>query len=176
MNTQSRGMRYIIASVLVLCFASLASAQSSGREPGKIGIARQEKFDAMFKELNLSPQQEQKIADQRNQEKEQDQALRQNMAAVRSQLKQELDRSVPDKVKVYSLIAEMKELIGKRMEQRVERIFSLKEILTPEQFNLLNQKVGQFNFKKEGSHEKTSRNGTHHGKFGYRGKYARICQ
>jgi Spy/CpxP family protein refolding chaperone len=176
MNTKSRDMRYIMAVVLVLCFNSMALAQSQGRELGKRGVARQENFDAIFKELNLSPQQEQKISDQRNQEKEQSQALRQKMAEVRSQLKQELDQPVPDKVKVYSLIADMKELIGKRMEQRVERIFSLKEILTPKQFKLLNQKMGQFNFKKEGGREKISRNDTHHGKFGYRGKCARICQ
>jgi len=154
----------------------MALAQPPGGEPGKKGPARQENFDAVFKELNLSPQQEQKIAQQKKQEREQDQALRQKMAAVRSQLKQELDLPVPDKAKVYTLIAEMKELMGKRMEQRVERIFSLKEILTPEQLKLLNQKTGQFKFKKEGGHEKNSRNGACRSRFSNRGKYAKFRQ
>jgi len=153
MNKQTRQTRYIIALVLVLCFASTTWAQSSGRESNKRDIVRGRGFDAVFKELNLSPAQQQKIADQKNQEKEQSQALRQKMALVRSQLKQELDQPTPDKAKVYSLIGEMKELIGKRMGQRVERIFSLKEILTPEQFQLLNEKKKGFGFRKEGGRE-----------------------
>ena len=156
MNTQSRCMVYGVAVILVLFLSSTAMAQLSCGERGKRGewgdkrAARQEKPDVVFKGLNLSPEQKQKIMDQRKQEKEQSKALKQKMADVRSQLKQELNQPVPDKAKAYSLIAEMKELIGKRMEQRVERIFALREILTPEQLKLLNQKTRHSGFKKGG--------------------------
>jgi Spy/CpxP family protein refolding chaperone len=154
----------------------MAFSQSSGREPGKRGIVREKKPDDVFKELKLSPEQQQKIADQRNQEKEQAKELKEKMAATRNRLKQELDQPVPDKAKVYALIAEMKELMGKSLEQKVEQIFSLKEILTPEQLKLLNQKKEGFKLKKGDRREKNSRNGAYHGKFGDRDKYAHFCQ
>ncbi len=166
MDTRSRGFRYALAALLVLSCATRAFAQPSGREQGKKWGAGKDKFDSVIKELNLTPEQQQKIADQRTQEKEQAQAIQQKLAATRSRLHQELEQASPDKAKVYSLLGEMKELTGKRMEQRVERIFSLKEILTPEQFKTLQQKTGGPESNKEGRHEKGSRDGACRGKHG----------
>ena len=166
MTTHVRAVRYSMAVALVLCFTSLVMAQSSGKEPDKGRPGRREKFGALFKELNLSQEQQQKITEQRSQEEVQARALRQKLESARSRLGQELDQPVPDKAKIYSFIAEMKELYGKRQEQRVERILSLRQILTPEQFKLLDQKTVQFQLKKEGGREKNNRNGAYRGKSG----------
>jgi Spy/CpxP family protein refolding chaperone len=49
----------------------------------------------------------------------------------------------------------MKELMGKRIEQRVDRILSLREILTAEQFKKLNQQTEEFKKKRGGRHEES---------------------
>jgi Spy/CpxP family protein refolding chaperone len=176
MNTKSKGARYIIAIVLVLGFSSIALAESFEEDPVKIWMRWREKVDTSLKELKLSPEQEQKIAAQGKQQQEQVQELKQKTAQVRKELTQELEQPNPDKAKIDALISEMKELMGKGMEQRVERILMLKEILTPEQMKKLEQKKEEFKYKKGGRGEKTSRNGAYNGRFGDRDKYARFCE
>jgi Spy/CpxP family protein refolding chaperone len=176
MNIRLKKFCYILTVVLVLCFTSVASAEWFHQDLEKGQKAREEKFDNIAKELNLSPEQQQQIANQRSKEKEQAQELRQKITAKRSELSSELDKQAPDRAKVYALISEMKELIGKRMEQRAEGVLLLKQILTPEQFKALNEKTKPFQFKKEAGHEKTSHNGTYYRKSGYRCNCQEFCQ
>ncbi|MCX5701592.1 MAG: periplasmic heavy metal sensor [Candidatus Omnitrophica bacterium] len=176
MKMQSRSTRYIIAIALVLGLSSIALAEPAEEDPVKIWMRWREKVDTSLKELKLSPEQEQKIAAQRKQQQEQTQELKQKIAQMRKELAEELEQPKPDKSKVYALISEMKELMGKGLEQRVERILMLKEILTPEQMKKLEQKREGFKLKKGGRREKNSRNGAYNRKFGDRDKYARFCQ
>ena len=176
MNTRLRSASYITVIALVLGFSSLAWAESCDRGPARRWFKGKGEGGFTLKKLNLSPEQEQKIIEQKKQLQEQSKELRAKMADVRSQLKQELEVPKPDKSKVYALVAQMKELMGKGLEQRVERIFMLKEILTPEQIELMNQKRGDFKHKKEERREKVNHRGAYHRDFGGRGEYARFCQ
>jgi Spy/CpxP family protein refolding chaperone len=136
--------------VLVLSFAPLALAQQASREYEQKKKAREAMFDTIVKDLALSPEQQQQITDQRHKETEKSQELRQKIKAVRTELSQELDKEVIDRAKVYSLISELKELYGNRLEKKVEGILSLKDILTPAQFRALNEKTKQFESEKGG--------------------------
>jgi Spy/CpxP family protein refolding chaperone len=148
MNTQLRKSSWIIAVISVLFFTSIAFAQQSGQGWGRRTEGGQGRFGNIVKELKLSPEQQQQIVEQRKKEREQAQQIREKLKATRDELSRQLDKENPDKAKVYSLVSEMKELIGKRIEQKVDRILSLREILTPEQFRKLNERTKRFEWQK----------------------------
>ena len=141
MKTLLRQLGYSIAIALAVSLSLAPVTNSFGQESEQKGKMRGERFEAMVKELNLTPEQQLQIASLKNKEKESGVDLMQKMKDCRMRLSQELDKGSIDKAKVYSNIAEMKELIGKRIEQRVDRIIALKEILTPEQFKAFSAKM-----------------------------------
>jgi Spy/CpxP family protein refolding chaperone len=149
MNRLSGLSRYGIAAVMTVVFASAAYAQLPEGDHAKMGRNWEERFSAIIKELNLSPEQQQAITQQRAQEKARSQELRQKMKAVRDEITLELNKDVTDTAKLDSFISRMKELTGERIEQQIKGILALKKILTPEQFKELNEKRKQ-NEKRKG--------------------------
>jgi Spy/CpxP family protein refolding chaperone len=140
MNTLSKSLGYCAAAAMIFVFTSAASAQLPEGDHTKMGKNWEEKFSEVIKELNLTPAQQQAITLERAQEKAQSQALRQKMKTVRDEITRELDLEVTDTAKVNSLVVQMKELTGNRIEQQIQEIMSLKKILTPAQFKALNEK------------------------------------
>jgi Spy/CpxP family protein refolding chaperone len=130
--------QFCYSMVLVLFFTSVASAQPLCQRFKRTDKARTAVFDNTIQELNLSPKQKQHIAEQRNKEKEEALELK------------ELEKESIDRAKIYALISEMKELIGKRIEIKIEEVLSLKEILTPEQFRTLHEKGMRFQMSRGG--------------------------
>ena len=93
------------------------------------------------RELNLTPAQQEQIASQRSAQKVETARLREAMSAKRNELRQELEKDSPDTKKISAIIQETKELMGKRLQQRVDSILALRRILTPGQFKALNEKM-----------------------------------
>jgi len=169
-----RRLRQITCNLVVIAalfFTSLAYAQSFSERFWKKDQKGQETVGTMVKELKLSPKQEQQITEQRNKQRQQAEELGQRLKACRDELSRELNKDAPDKSKVHALVAEMKEIMGKRIEQRVERILLLKEILTPEQFKQLNEKTRGFEWQKGRSHEKDSHSSAYYRRYSCRYKY-----
>ena len=140
MSTLSKfvGLTGVVAMMLI--FNSMAFAQLPEGEHSKMGENWEARFNEIIKELNLSPEQQQAISLQRTQEKAKSQQLRQKMKSVRNEITLELDKEATDMIKVSSLVAQLKELTGNRIEQQIQGIMSLKKILTPLQFKALNEK------------------------------------
>jgi Spy/CpxP family protein refolding chaperone len=131
-----------VMAISAMCAVSLLQANRSfAQDRQEHGKKHEEIFENIIKELNLSPEQQQRIAAQKAKEKEGSAVLREQMKNLRDELGKELEKEVTDKGKVDALVAQMKELTGKRMENKIEGILSLKEILTPEQFKALNEKT-----------------------------------
>jgi len=170
----NRRLRQITCSLLVaaaLFFTSLAYAQSFSERFWKKDQKGQETPGTMTKELKLSPKQEQQITEQRNKQRQQAEELGQKLKASRDELSSELNKDVPNKSKVQVLVSEIKEIMGKRIEQRVERILLLKEILTPEQFRQLNEKTRHFEWQKGRNYEKDSHSSAYYRRYSCRCKY-----
>jgi Spy/CpxP family protein refolding chaperone len=177
MNTKSKILSYAAAAILVLFFTSTASAQWFGRNGEKGQKPDEGGFENIARELNLTESQKQQMAQQRTKEKEQGRVLREEMKAVRDELTKELDKDKPDRVRISSIISQMKELIGRRIEQRVEGILSMKQVLTPEQFKKLNEKTKRFERPKRGGrHEKDSRSGFNGHRIGHGCKCPKFCE
>jgi len=126
--------------MLVLGMPLLVSAETLPHDFEKTGKSREALFEKAIQELNLTPQQQERIAAQKKKEKEDSGKNRIRMKELRDQLRVELDKPSVDKAGINALTAEMKMLAGKRIEKKVEGILALKEILTPEQFKALNEK------------------------------------
>jgi Spy/CpxP family protein refolding chaperone len=175
MNQQSKNLSCFVAIIaLVLLFTQEAHAQSLKERWGKRAKTGQSSKGDIIKELNLTQEQQQQITEQRGREKEQYLQLRQQIKATQQEITDELDKDITDKTKIEKLVAQMKELYGRRIQHRVEGILALKRILTPEQFRTLNEKTKRF--KRGGRYEKTSHNGYYHSRFGYGCKRPKFCQ
>ncbi|HNQ51089.1 MAG TPA: periplasmic heavy metal sensor [Candidatus Omnitrophota bacterium] len=154
-----RSMRFVkcgsIAAAGVCFLAATACAQLPDPDQSK----REQKWNARFAgisaELGLSAEQQQAMASQHSQERKQSYELRQKTKAVRLQITEELNKEKTDTAKVNALVAELKALTGQRIDQQIQGIMELKKILTPEQFNALNEKRRQDGSRRKrgGRHE-----------------------
>lgn len=130
--------------VVAMLLSSAADAYSFCCGPERGQRYKQRMMDNLVKELGLSSEQQEKIRKQRIEQMEQRKKLRGRLRSKKLELKQELDKKDVDKKKVYALVAEIESLMGDQLEQRVEKILSMKRILTPEQFEKFQQKTESF--------------------------------
>jgi Spy/CpxP family protein refolding chaperone len=74
------------------------------------------------------------------------QALRDQMKVKKEALRQELDSNNPDRTKAESIAKELNALQGQASLNRIDEVFKIRTILTPEQF----QKLKAFHEKNKG--------------------------
>lgn len=129
--------------IAALFLTSLAYAQPVGDVPEGLARHRKEAIGNLVQELNLTPEQQEQIKKQRSEQMHKAKALRDRLQAKRKQLREELEKQAVDKAKIYGLVAEIKSLMGQQLEDRVERVISMSEILTPEQFEKMKEKRKQ---------------------------------
>ena len=101
------------------------------------------KTERLIEKLDLSLEQQEQLREQRAKNEEKAKGLKKRLRSKRSELSEELEKEDIDKQKVYSVITEVETLMGDQLEQRVERILTMREILTPEQFKKLREKKGR---------------------------------
>jgi Spy/CpxP family protein refolding chaperone len=95
----------------------------------------------MVEELNPTPQQRQEIESHRSQNFEKAKELRRQLQETGKQLKEELDKPVSDIAKVNALAAQIKALEASKVDERIQKVLELKKILTPQQYQLLQEKI-----------------------------------
>lgn len=109
-----------------VCFVSLpALAQEKAKE------------DPIEKELQLSDDQKAKIADIRKDLSTKQKALIDQIKVKRDALKAELDKDKLDRAAVDAVLKDLKGLQGQVMDNRVNYAFSMREILTLDQYKKL---------------------------------------
>lgn len=144
MNT---GMKSIIMVALMaaglFCMAEANADEDRAKMDGDPGMRRMDdaRKGEFFKDLDLTGEQRDKIKAHREESKTKMQGIREAMKAKRLELKAEFDKTTPDDAKVAAIVSELKKLSGQMIEMRVESIRSLKEILTPEQFKSMSDKM-----------------------------------
>ena len=128
--------RLVIIGLVVSFFtvsSVYAQTQSTGRPDGdrvKEGI---------YKELNLTPEQHKKLEENRKAHREKALQLRTTMVDKEKQLRQALKDTGVTRANIEPLVNEIKSLQAQLIDQRVSGIFTVKEILSPEQISKLNQ-------------------------------------
>ena len=131
------------AALVLLTAPSMAMEKEHGPGPGpKKGGEEQMKHEqARWQEeensLGLSEEQRAKMKTVREQAKEKQDAFRTQLKAKHEALGQELDAQKPDRAKAEAIVMELGALEQQMGLDRVDMIFQIRAILTPEQYQKL---------------------------------------
>ncbi len=130
----------ILMVVGLMASGPMAYAESEGdnSEGGK-GF-KQGEGKEFFKELNLTPEQKEKLKAQREAKREINQALREQLKTKTQALHEAVAQPGTKQADVTGLIADVNSLKGQMFSQNIDGVFAMKEILTPEQFAKMQEK------------------------------------
>ena len=150
------GYSLCIAGLILL--ASNVYAQPFG-DPGngKMKERTESRMSEVSKELNLSAEQQKQLEAHRKQHREQNAALFSDIKKKRDEIKSELQKPELNMNKINQLQAELKGLMGKIEDDRLNGILEVRKVLTAEQFakfTQLMEKRRHGGKKWEGSREK----------------------
>ena len=113
----------------------VAYAESSGDNSSKgeksWGHGEDQGF---FKELNLTPEQKAKLKAQREGKKDSHKVLREQLKTKMQALHEAISKPGTTRADVKGLVGEVNSLKEQMFAQRIDGIFAMKEVLTPEQF------------------------------------------
>lgn len=123
----------VVITVMIFSQSGVYAGETADTE--QYAAKREARFKKMSEELQLTPQQKEQLAKEREEFVSRSKDLREKIRSARAGLKAELEKSAPDKAKVNSLTAEIKDLVGRQIQNRVDKVMSMKQVLTPEQFN-----------------------------------------
>ena len=125
----------IIGLAVFFLMVSSAYAQMQGEDKPAGGRFKEN----IYQELNLTPEQQKKLEENRQAQREKTSQLRTAMKEKEKQLQQTLKDPAVTRANVEPVVNEIKSLQAQLIDQRVSGIFAVKEILTPEQVIKFNQ-------------------------------------
>ncbi|MFH0827068.1 MAG: periplasmic heavy metal sensor [Candidatus Omnitrophota bacterium] len=124
-------MRWIGIGLVALLFtAGTLYAQPSDKE----GKACDEPKGRMFKELNLTQEQQSRLEQNRQTQQQEMKRLHEVVKEKHTKLQESLKNPSVTREGVQPLANEIKSLQAQLIDSRINGIFAVKEILTPEQF------------------------------------------
>ncbi len=150
--------KLIIVSLAAIFLASSFS-QAQAQEQGQNESLGQHQY-RMFSELGLSVEQQEKLEVNRKAQRQGFAKLMQAMREQREKLQNQLKDPKVTLAKLQPLIAEIKSLQGRLIDQRISSIFAVKEILTPEQFIKFQEKIQKMHKGRKGRFQEGQKNGT----------------
>jgi len=148
-----------VMAIIFLMAAGVVYAQPS---EGKSSVSRSNPKEAMMKELNLTPEQREKLEANHKAHEEAMKNFHQAIKEQKDKLKEVLSSPDVTRASVEPIVSQMKALQAQMIDQRINGIFAAKTILTPEQFRKFQEKVEKrfegkkerFQKKHEGKNEK----------------------
>lgn len=111
------------------CFGKGRPGMESKDRPSK-----EEMRKDMKKELGLTDEQEKRLDVQREAHRKEGRALHESKKAKMDELRNALARPGTTRAQVEPIVAELKALEAKLVDKQVNGIFTIRQILTPEQF------------------------------------------
>lgn len=132
-------MDKIRIAAIGLAIIFLTVSEAAAWMPGGVKQGGGGAKDNIFKELNLTPEQQQKLGENRKAQREKTAQLRQAVKEKREELRKGLESATVTRAAVEPLVGEIKSLVAQLIDNRLNGIFAVKEILTPEQFSQFNQ-------------------------------------
>jgi len=136
----------IIALAVVFIMVSAVYAYTQGENQQACDGQK----GSIFKELNLTPEQQKKLEKNRSVQREEMTKLRMTIKEKRLKLQEALQNSTATKATVEPIANEIKSLQAQLIDNRINGIFAVKEILTPEQFIKFQQMTEKRQGKKPG--------------------------
>lgn len=112
-------------------------APTFAEDSAKPATDNETRYEEAASRLNLSAEQKEKIKALRQSQKQQMTELRQTLMEARAKLKEQLDNPGATRDTIAPLANDIKNILAKMVDQRIEGIFAIKGILTPDQFKQL---------------------------------------
>ncbi len=134
----------MIVAVMTLVIApAYAEPQLDEKEGPKPGFREERKaeMDKIMDEIGLTPEQKTQIETFHKEQRAKDAELRTKMQEKREALREELTKTDSDTVKIEQLKTDMTAIYEEKMQARIDGVLKIKETLTPEQYEKLNQKM-----------------------------------
>ena len=88
----------------------------------------------VFKQLDLSPEQEEQLQAHRNNHRGQGREFRESLRAKKEAIRNELQNEELNMEEIYKIHNELKGLLSNKADHRLEGILEVRKILTAEQF------------------------------------------
>ncbi len=128
---------YSLGIIGVMLLASNVYSQPIERHPPGHEAMR-EKMKArmleVFKQLDLSPEQEEQLKAHRNNHRKSGGEIHKSVKAKREEMKDELQKQELNMEKINNIHTELKDIMSKKADHRLEGILEVRKILTTEQF------------------------------------------
>ena len=140
----------IIGLVVVLFIASTVYAKTEGESQQRGGKQK----GSIFKKLNLTPEQENQLEENRKAQGEEMTKLHAAIKEKQANLQEEFKNPLVTRAAIEPLVNEIKSLQMQLIDRRISGIFAVKEILTPEQFSMFQQMME----KRQGNRKKHFKN------------------
>ena len=142
-----------ILAVVIVTVMALSTAVIYAEDMGDTTqdmTKREAHYKKMTEDLKLTPQQKTALDKDREEFAAKSKDLKEKIRAARASLKEELDKPKADVARVNSLTADIKNMVGQQIQNRVDKVMTMKQILTPEQFSKMkdsmkHRKHGNYN-------------------------------
>ena len=137
MNVRLRKIIYSLSIVGVMFLTSNVYSQPQGDNVNRHEEMREKmraKMLEVFKQLDLSPEQEEQLKTHRKNHRGQGKEFRENIKAKKEAIRNELQKEELNMENVYKIHNELKDLLIQKADHRLEGILEVRKILTAEQF------------------------------------------
>lgn len=132
----------LVLTVLAFLFLTLPLYAEAPEDATKAVQADKEGGpEKLFKELGLTQEQKDQLKKSREDEAAKVKPLREQVRAKGEELRKVFESADIDKARAYALADELTSLEGELMHSRVDHVIALKQILTPEQFKKMQEKM-----------------------------------
>ena len=137
MNTGLRKFIYTLGIVAVMLLSTNAYSQPQGDRFNRSDEMREKMKARMleaFKQLDLSPEQEEQLQAHRKNHRGQGREFRESLKAKKEAIRTELQKEELNMENIYKIHNELKGLLSNKADHRLEGILEVRKILTAEQF------------------------------------------
>ncbi len=137
MKTSLNQFLYSICFIGVMVLTSNLFAREPGDHPPGHEAMREKMRARMlevFKQLDLSPEQEKQLESHRSNHREQTKEIHKSIRAKKEEMRDELQKQELNMDKINNIHSELKNLHSKKADLRLGDILEVRKILTTEQF------------------------------------------
>ena len=140
---KKKNQRYIILTALIVLGMTVVVSHATlvDDQPDIAGFIRDKVVKRLTEELNLSPEQVSKIKMKSEADWKENKVIIDQVISKAKQLGEELEKERSDPDKIEALVQEINVLRGILLSKRIESAIAIKEILNPDQFVSLKEKL-----------------------------------
>ena len=123
----------IVALIISIFTVAAAFAEPNPSQGGR----SRDKMDAIKQELNLTPEQDKLLTEVKSSHRAEMESLVQALKTRRQELKAALGKAGVTRQQIEPIASQIKALQAQMVDRRIDGILRIKQILTPEQFQKL---------------------------------------